>query len=86
MLLAKIWRQEIGIERIGVQQSIYELGIASLNAIKIVMQINTIYPHFELQLKDLMQHYTIASLSAFIEQKFMVNANEEQKNTEELEW
>ncbi|MDK1288428.1 non-ribosomal peptide synthetase [Pseudoalteromonas umbrosa] len=86
VLLAQIWCQEIGIERIGVQQSIYEVGGASLNAIKIVMQINTIYPHLELQLKDLMLHYTIASLSAFIEQKLMDSATEEQENIEELEW
>ncbi|MFU2510251.1 amino acid adenylation domain-containing protein [Pseudoalteromonas sp. ASV78] len=86
IFLADIWCQEIGIESLGTQQSLYELGGASLNAIRIIMQINNIYPQLELQLRDMMQYYTVASLATFIEQKLMYETTGKQESVEELEW
>jgi amino acid adenylation domain-containing protein/non-ribosomal peptide synthase protein (TIGR01720 family)/FkbM family methyltransferase len=61
-LLAGIWRQVLGVERVGIHDNFFELGGDSILSIQIVARANQ--AGLKLSPKQLFRHQTIAELSA----------------------
>jgi len=66
MLVASVWRQVLGKERIGIHDNFFELGGDSLLSIKVKAKAAEMGFHFELQ--HLFEHPTIAQLVPFAKQ------------------
>jgi amino acid adenylation domain-containing protein len=65
-ILANIWQEIIGIERIGIQDNFFDLGGHSLIATRVVSQIRQIF-NIELSLRSLFEKVTIEDLAQEIE-------------------
>lgn len=64
-LLAEIWSQELGIEKIGIDDDFFSLGGNSLDAIRILTRLQEI-GQVRISLRDLFTLPTIASLASHI--------------------
>jgi amino acid adenylation domain-containing protein len=63
-ILAKIWSNALGIERVGVQDNFFDLGGASMQSIEIVAKANMC--GFRLSVENIFEFQTIAELAAKI--------------------
>jgi len=61
-LLAEIWQEVLGIEKVGIYDNFFDLGGHSLTAVKLVSKISTNF-HISLSVKTLLLHPIIAELS-----------------------
>ncbi len=60
--LAEIWRQVLGIERVGVHDNFFEMGGDSILSIQIIARANQVGLRFSP--KQIFQHQTVAELAA----------------------
>ena len=67
-VLANVWSQAFGINRIGVHDSFYDLGGDSLIASRIVSAIARIFP-WELTMAEFYDTYTIEAIAKLLMQK-----------------
>jgi acyl carrier protein len=65
--LASIWTKLLGINRIGINDSYFELGGDSLLATQLLSQVRSVF-EVELPLVELFRHPTLAELAALIEE------------------
>ena len=70
-LLADIWRQVLGLPRVGVNDNFFELGGDSILSIQIIARAN--HAGFRLTPKQLFRHQTIAELSVVINETSAAN-------------
>ncbi len=70
--LAVIWQIVLGVEQIGINDNFFELGGHSLKAIKAVNMIKQ-QLNYDIGLKDIFQHGTIAALSKNIGDYNLIN-------------
>ncbi|GEO12157.1 non-ribosomal peptide synthetase, partial [Segetibacter aerophilus] len=64
--LAEIWKELLGIDRIGIYDNFFELGGHSLLAIRVIAAIREKW-EVELLVKDIFEYSTISDLSKYIE-------------------
>jgi hypothetical protein len=76
-VMARIWEEVLGIERIGVHDNFFELGGHSLLATQVISRVQEIYP---LDMRVLFERLTIAGMAAAIDE-----ARLEQKEQKESE-
>ncbi|MEE4561814.1 amino acid adenylation domain-containing protein [Paenibacillus polymyxa] len=65
--LTEIWKEVLGVERIGIHDHFFELGGNSILMVQIRTRISR-EMGIELNLRDFLQHYTIAKLSERIKE------------------
>jgi acyl transferase domain-containing protein/acyl carrier protein len=70
MIVAKVWREVLGIDEIDIDDDYFELGGDSLKAIEILSKLNE--RNISIPLKKVIEYPTIKSLAAFIDE----NTNE----------
>ncbi|CCN80391.1 non-ribosomal peptide synthetase [Vibrio nigripulchritudo] len=79
--LCGIWQEVLGAERVGIHDSFFQVGGNSINAIKVVSQINRYLGHsLRLELVNLYTTKTIGELAQFIEENQKHSFLEEQDN------
>jgi amino acid adenylation domain-containing protein len=66
ILLGQIWAETLGLERVGVHDNFFELGGHSLLATQVISRLRDAF-RFELPLRMLFEHPTIASLAEQID-------------------
>lgn len=64
--VAAIWRELLGIEHIGIDDDIFDLGVRSLQAVKAVAEMRSAFD-VDLQLRHLFEQPTVAGLGQAIE-------------------
>nr|CAA06323.1 LchAA protein [Bacillus licheniformis]CAA71582.1 first subunit of lichenysin synthetase [Bacillus licheniformis] len=64
-LLADIWQEVLGIDRIGITDNFFALGGDSIKGIQMVRRLQQ--HGWKLEMKDLFQHSTIGELSAYVQ-------------------
>jgi surfactin family lipopeptide synthetase A len=69
-MLAEVWQEILGIERIGTNDNFFELGGHSLLAIRVVSRLLRDY-EVDLPLRQLFEYPTIAELASVIEEILM---------------
>jgi acyl carrier protein len=67
-LIADIWTQVLGLERIGVNNNFFEFGGHSLLATRIITQIQKVF-QVDISVNTFFQNITVASLSLAVTQK-----------------
>jgi len=67
-MLAGIWREVLGVEKVGIHDNFFELGGHSLLATRVISQLRKVF-QVELPLKYLFESPTIAGLAERIETK-----------------
>ena len=65
LILASIWQELLGIERIGVHDNFFELGGHSLLAMRLIAQVRDKFG-VELSVKDLFKYPTVSAQAGFI--------------------
>ena len=75
--LAAIWREVLGLDRVGIHDDFFRLGGHSLLATQAVAQVRDAFP-IEITLRDLFQAPTIAGLAAAITEKILRQADEQE--------
>ncbi|MBQ4803340.1 amino acid adenylation domain-containing protein [Aquimarina sp. MMG015] len=81
--LVEVWKELLGIERIGINENFFELGGHSLKLIKLVNAYHKIF-NVEIKLKDLFVFKTIEKHAELIEvQSLINNQNNTSKKDEE---
>jgi len=85
-LLAGIWADVLGVERVGVHDNFFELGGHSLLATQIMSRLRNTF-NIELSLRQLFESPTIAELMVPIEtmMKMTQQTTELAKDEEEIE-
>ncbi|TFI53961.1 amino acid adenylation domain-containing protein [Mastigocladus laminosus UU774] len=83
-LLAGIWAEILGIDKVGINNNFFELGGHSLIATRVISQIREIF-QVELPLSYLFEKPTIAGLAKEIEKAIKVNLGVEATNIERIE-
>ncbi|HSE18136.1 MAG TPA: amino acid adenylation domain-containing protein [Pyrinomonadaceae bacterium] len=73
--LASIWTKLLGINRIGVNDSYFELGGDSLLATQLASQVRSVF-EVELPLVELFRHPTLAEMAASIEEAIIEQMEE----------
>jgi acyl carrier protein len=66
-MLANIWSQVLGLERVGVHDNFFELGGHSLLATQVISRVLDAF-HFELPVRAMFEAPTVAGLAGKIEQ------------------
>ena len=64
--LAEVWREVLGIERIGTNDNFFDLGGTSLSMAKVHARLRQV-PSLQITMVDLFQYPTIAALSAYLQ-------------------
>ncbi|MGE7202903.1 lichenysin non-ribosomal peptide synthetase LicA [Bacillus haynesii] len=64
-LLADIWQEVLGIDRIGISDNFFALGGDSIKGIQMASRLQQ--HGWKLEMKDLFQHPTIGELSAYVQ-------------------
>ena len=78
--LAAIWQEVLGMERIGIHDSFFDLGGHSLRAIQVISQIKRAF-HIDLPLRRLFEAPTVATLAGHI-QNALSKSHPKQSSTE----
>ncbi|MEA4889062.1 MAG: amino acid adenylation domain-containing protein [Clostridiaceae bacterium] len=68
--IARIWRQVLGINRIGINDNFFQIGGDSLNAVMVVSMIGR-----QATFADLYNHPTVGDLAAALQQKDKAGSN-----------
>jgi acyl carrier protein len=76
-VLAAVWREVLGVERVGVHDNFFELGGHSILAIQVLSRINDIF-HVEPPLRRLFETPTVAGLALAIAQAQAELADDEE--------
>ncbi|HEU0298032.1 MAG TPA: amino acid adenylation domain-containing protein, partial [Longimicrobium sp.] len=66
--IARIWAEELGVERVGVHDNFFEIGGHSLLVARLFARIREAFPR-EIMLVDLFRHTTVAAQAAFVTEK-----------------
>lgn len=66
--LAAIWRDVLGLARIGITQNFFEIGGHSMAALRILARIKQLRPRCSVGIADIFNHQDIRSLAAVIDQ------------------
>jgi amino acid adenylation domain-containing protein/non-ribosomal peptide synthase protein (TIGR01720 family) len=66
--LTDVWKETLGLRKVGVTNSFFELGGHSLNAMKVITRIYK-YMGKEIMLKDFFDHPTIRQLAQLLESR-----------------
>ncbi|BBD64375.1 amino acid adenylation domain-containing protein [Nostoc commune NIES-4072] len=82
-LLAGIWIEVLGIEKIGIDNNFFELGGHSLIATRVISRIRQVFK-VELPLRYLFEKPTIAGLAKEIEKAIKVDSADEVTNIEQI--
>jgi amino acid adenylation domain-containing protein len=69
-VLARIWSEVLGVERIGVEDNFFELGGDSLRRLRLTSRINAAFD-IELTPRDVQTEGTIAALAELVEEKIL---------------
>ncbi|HEX8905734.1 MAG TPA: phosphopantetheine-binding protein, partial [Longimicrobiaceae bacterium] len=64
-VVARIWAEELGVERVGVHDNFFEIGGHSLLVARLFARIREAFPR-EIMLVDLFRHTTVAAQAAFV--------------------
>ncbi len=67
-VLASLWSQLLGVEKVGIHDSFFELGGHSLLATQVASRIRATF-HIELPLRAVFEHFTVAGLAEQIERE-----------------
>ena len=70
--LAQAWREQLGIERVGVDDSFFALGGTSLAAMEVMVQLCREYD-IDLPLETLFQHPTLSALAHQAEERILAD-------------
>ncbi|MDA2704712.1 amino acid adenylation domain-containing protein [Bacillus cereus] len=83
--LAKTWAEilNLGKYRIGRDDDFFKLGGHSLIAVQVLNQIQKEF-HLKIEIRDIFEHTTIASLSAYIDKLMAVNHDREEQEMQVL--
>ncbi|PEZ37093.1 non-ribosomal peptide synthetase [Bacillus cereus] len=83
--LAKTWAEilNLGKYRIGRDDDFFKLGGHSLIAVQVLNQIQKEF-HLKIEIRDIFEHTTIASLSAYIDKLMAVNHDREEQEIQVL--
>lgn len=76
--MVEVWREVLGVSKIGINDSFFDLGGDSLDVIKMITV--TYNEHWDLSVQDYYKYKTIKKLADYIISKRQISANE----TEEL--
>jgi acyl carrier protein len=68
--IARLWKDLLGVEQVGVYDNFFNLGGNSLNASLLLHRIHDVF-EIELMLSQLFEATTIADVAAIVEQKIM---------------
>ncbi|MBD6618564.1 amino acid adenylation domain-containing protein [Komarekiella sp. 'clone 1'] len=82
-LLAGIWAEVLGIEKVGINNNFFELGGHSLIATRVISRIRQVFK-VELALRYLFEKPTIAGLAKEIEKALKVDSRNEPRNIERI--
>jgi amino acid adenylation domain-containing protein len=82
-LLAGIWAEVLGIDKVGIYNNFFELGGHSLIATRVISQIRQVF-QVELPLRYLFEKPTIAGLAKEIEKEIKVDSAVEGTNIERI--
>ncbi|HYX15543.1 MAG TPA: amino acid adenylation domain-containing protein [Nostoc sp.] len=82
-LLAGIWAEVLGIEKVGIDNNFFELGGHSLIATRVISRIRQVF-QVELPLRYLFEKPTIAGLAKEIEKAIKVDSGVEVTNIERI--
>jgi acyl carrier protein len=66
-LIAGVWTEVLGLERVGVRDNFFELGGHSLKAMQVLSRLNGIF-NVDLPLAVLFSHSTIEAIAGVIEE------------------
>ncbi len=80
--LASIWRQVLGIERVGIYDNFFELGGDSIQSIQIIAKANQL--GWQLTTNQLFDYPTIAELAKIVETTLLTPTNSEEAQSESL--
>ena len=83
-ILAKIWSDVLGLERVGVHENFFDLGGHSLLATRVVARIQQKY-NVDLKLMDFFEMPTIAELTKGLEGLLWINAGRPNDDEAELQ-
>ncbi|MEO7535571.1 MAG: non-ribosomal peptide synthase/polyketide synthase, partial [Ferruginibacter sp.] len=72
-VLAGVWQDVLGVDQVGIHDDFFELGGDSIITIQVVSRARRL--GYELQVGDIFNYPTIASLSALIDQRADTEAN-----------
>ena len=75
-MLAEIWHEVLGVERVGIHDSFFDLGGHSLKATQVLSRVEELFG-VELSVRALLESPTIAGLAEAIAHKLMEGADEE---------
>jgi hypothetical protein len=62
LLLVQIWKEVLGVERVGIHDNFFDLGGDSISGIQIILRANQ--SRLQLTPKNLFEHPTVAGLAA----------------------
>ncbi|MBW4569114.1 MAG: amino acid adenylation domain-containing protein [Tolypothrix carrinoi HA7290-LM1] len=82
-LLAGVWAEVLGIDKVGIDNNFFELGGHSLIATRVMSQIRQVF-QVELPLRYLFEKPTIAGLAKEIEKAIKVDSGVEATNIERI--
>ena len=66
LLLAKIWREQLKLDRVGIEDNFFDLGGTSVSILKVAVDINQ-QLGIEIPIVKLFQHSTIAGLAQYLQ-------------------
>jgi acyl carrier protein len=69
-ILASLWAELLGVERVSVEESFFELGGHSLLATQLVSRIREVF-QVELALRLIFDHPTVAEIAAILEERII---------------
>jgi amino acid adenylation domain-containing protein len=67
-VMARVWAEVLGLERVGAHDNFFELGGHSLRATQVTSRLREVF-RAEINLRDLFERPTVAELSAHVERR-----------------